>query len=188
VTVAANTVPETPTSRDDALAMVLSAAAFALQKSRVHRTTEQDSSHNHPIASARLLVCEGGERDPAVLAAAILRDTVEDADTTFNELERHFGAEVTDLVRELTADKRLPKQERERLQIARGAHTSAQAKAVKLAEKISILRNIRASPPAVWPLERKREYFEWAKRVVDQLRGSHPRLEELFDAEYARRP
>jgi guanosine-3',5'-bis(diphosphate) 3'-pyrophosphohydrolase len=36
--------------------------------------------------------------------------------------------------------------------------------------------------------ERKREYFDWARQVVDGLRGIHARLEELFDAEYAKRP
>jgi hypothetical protein len=36
--------------------------------------------------------------------------------------------------------------------------------------------------------ERRREYFEWAKHVVDGLRGVNARLEGLFDAAYARRP
>jgi len=30
-------------------------------------------------------------------------------------------------------------------------------------------------------VERKREYFEWAKKVVDQLRGTNARLERRFD-------
>jgi guanosine-3',5'-bis(diphosphate) 3'-pyrophosphohydrolase len=47
---------------------------------------------------------------------------------------------------------------------------------------------MHASPPADWGIERKREYFDWAKEVVDQMRGVHPRLEALFDVEYARRP
>ena len=32
------------------------------------------------------------------------------------------------------------------------------------------------------------EYFDWAKAVIDNLRGTHPRLETLFDEVYARRP
>ena len=35
--------------------------------------------------------------------------------------------------------------------------------------------------------KRKREYYEWAKRVIDGLRGAHPGLERLFDRAYARR-
>ena len=37
-------------------------------------------------------------------------------------------------------------------------------------------------------VERRREYFDWAKRVVDGLRGVHPGLERAFDREYRRRP
>jgi guanosine-3',5'-bis(diphosphate) 3'-pyrophosphohydrolase len=45
-----------------------------------------------------------------------------------------------------------------------------------------------ASPPADWTLQRKREYFDWAKAVVDRMRGVHPELEALFDSEYQRKP
>jgi hypothetical protein len=31
-------------------------------------------------------------------------------------------------------------------------------------------------------------HFDWARRVVDQLRGTHAQLEERFDAAYAMRP
>jgi guanosine-3',5'-bis(diphosphate) 3'-pyrophosphohydrolase len=74
------------------------------------------------------------------------------------------------------------------MQIEHAAHASPQAKAVKLADKICNLRDITASPPADWSLDRKREYFDWAKQVVDGMRGAYPRLEQLFDVEYARRP
>lgn len=36
-----------------------------------------------------------------------------------------------------------------------------------------------------WPLARKQEYFDWAKAVVDEMRGTHPVLEALFDEVYA---
>ncbi len=65
---------------------------------------------------------------------------------------------------------------------------SQRARLVKLADKISNLRDIASNPPATWPLERKQEYYEWAKRVIDGLRGAHPGLERVFDREYARKP
>jgi len=37
-------------------------------------------------------------------------------------------------------------------------------------------------------LERRQEYFDWAKEVIDQVRGVHPRLEAVFDAAYRARP
>lgn len=57
-----------------------------------------------------------------MMKAAILHDTVEDTDTTFEEIERIFGTEVMNLVKEVTDDKSLPKQERKRLQVE---HASA---------------------------------------------------------------
>ena len=51
------------------------------------------------------------------LQAAVLHDTVEDTQTTFDELEKLFGEEVRSLVDEVSDDKSLPKQERKRLQV-----------------------------------------------------------------------
>jgi len=42
--------------------------------------------------------------------------------------------------------------------------------------------------PAEWSLERRQEYFDWAKQVVDGLRGIHPALEAIFDQAYQTRP
>jgi guanosine-3',5'-bis(diphosphate) 3'-pyrophosphohydrolase len=163
--------------------------AFAAEKHRHQRRKDAEASPyiNHPIALAELLGSVGVD-DPNVLQAALLHDTVEDTDTTFQELEARFGKEVAGIVREVTDDKSLPKGDRKRLQIEHAAHLSREAKLVKLADKICNLRDINGAPPAGWSIERKREYFDWAKVVVDPIRGIHPELDSLFDAEYARRP
>jgi len=59
---------------------------------------------------------------------------------------------------------------------------------VKLADKITNLRDVANSPPPAWSLARRQEYFDWAKQVIDQVRGVHPVLEQLFDQAYANRP
>ena len=135
-----------------------------------------------------MLVREGGVTDPDVLAAALLHDTVEDTQTTPAELRAAFGPAIAAIVEEVTDDKSLPKAERKRLQVEHAATMSARAKLVKLADKICNLRDMADHPPAKWDLARRREYFEWAKAVIDRLRGVHPQLEALFDAAYARRP
>jgi GTP diphosphokinase / guanosine-3',5'-bis(diphosphate) 3'-diphosphatase len=171
---------------DDSIARILRAAAFAAERHRDQRRKGKEASPyiNHPIALAAMLA-EAGERDPVVLMAALLHDTVEDTATTFEQLEQSFGADVTAIVREVTDDKRVPKAERKRLQIEHAAGLSRRAKLVKLADKICNLRDLRSSPPVDWSPERKREYFDWARQVVDRMRGTHPQLEKLFDAEYA---
>lgn len=46
-----------------------------------------------------------------------MHDTVEDTDTTLDEIEETFGEEVRRIVNEVTDDKSLPKAERKRLQV-----------------------------------------------------------------------
>ena len=172
------------------LALLLKALAFAAHKHRDQRRKDAEASPyiNHPIALADVLVNEGGVADTEVLSAALLHDTVEDTDTTPEELERVFGRRIARIVAEVTDDKNLPKAERKRLQVEHAATISAEAKLVKLADKICNLRDVAERPPASWDLARRIEYFDWAKSVVDRLRGAHPRLEKAFDAAYAKRP
>lgn len=79
--------------------------------------------------------------------AALLHDTVEDTDTTLDEVELHFGAQVRRLVEEVTDDKTLPKLERKRLQVEQAPHSSPGAKLVKLADKLYNLRDLNRCTP-----------------------------------------
>jgi guanosine-3',5'-bis(diphosphate) 3'-pyrophosphohydrolase len=169
---------------------LIAALAFAAEKHRNQRRKDPEASPyiNHPIGLANVLANEAGVVDERILIAAVLHDTIEDTETTEGELVAHFGAEVAAIVMEVTDDKSLPKAERKQLQVEHAAHASVAAKHVKLADKICNLRDIATSPPANWPLERKQEYFDWAKRVIDALRGVNPKLEAIFDAAYAARP
>src|SRR6266850_1470042 len=172
------------------LALLLKALAFAAHKHRDQRRKDAESSPyiNHPIALADVLINEGGVTDVEVLCAALLHDTVEDTATTHEELVNAFGSRIARIVAEVTDDKRLPKAERKRLQVEHAPTLSPEARLVKLADKLCNLRDVAERPPAKWDLERRREYFDWARQVVDGLRGVHPRLEAAFDAAYKTRP
>jgi len=171
------------------LAALVQAVAFAADKHRNQRRKDAEASPyiNHPIALANVLANEGGVQDVTVLCAAVLHDTIEDTETTGDELRALFGDQVASVVLEVTDDKLLDKAVRKQLQIEHAPHISPQAKLVKLADKISNLRDILASPPADWSPERKQAYFDWAAAVVAGLRGVHPGLEAVFDGLYARR-
>lgn len=174
----------------DDLQRLFKALAFAAARHKDQRRGDVDASPyiNHPIALADILCNEGQVTDIRVICAALLHDTLEDTDTSARELEALFGRDICDIVVEVTDDKSLPKAERKRLQVEHAAGISAAAKLVKLADKISNLRDMDACPPSGWPLERRREYYDWARAVIDRLRGVHPSLEAIFDEAYARRP
>lgn len=177
-------------AREADLGLILKAVRFAAWKHRDQKRKDEAASPyiNHPVALAEVLWSEGGVRDPVVIAAALLHDTLEDTETTVAELRGAFGAQVAATVEEVTDVKWLARSSRKRLQVARAGRSSLRAKQVKIADKICNLRDIIASPPKGWSLERKREYFDWARSVIDQLRGANPRLERRFDQLYRQRP
>jgi (p)ppGpp synthase/HD superfamily hydrolase len=161
---------------------LLHALDFAARKHRDQRRKGAEATPyiNHPIEVAYLLAASG-VTDLVTLQAAVLHDTLEDTETTRAELEEAFGSEVLGVVREVTDDRRLPKEERKRLQTEHAPGLSDRAKRVKVADKISNVRAIAATPPAGWSEERRREYLDWTERVVAGCRGCSPALEAVYD-------
>ena len=143
---------------------------------------------NHLAEVANLLSSATDGADAELVAAGWLHDTIEDTETTREELAQKFSARVAALVVECTDDMSLPKAERRRLQVVNASDKSPGAKLIKIADKISNLRDVANSPPAGWGLARRQEYFDWARDVIDGLRGVDAMLEALFDAAYAERP
>ncbi len=169
--------------RTDDLGLILRALRFAARKHRDQRRKDREASPyiNHPIDLLDVLGNEAGIGDARVLAAAVLHDTVEDTDTTVAEIEREFGAEIAGIVAEVSDDKSLSSPRRKQLQVEHAGQASREARLVKLADKICNLRDIAASPPVGWSRQRQQEYFDWAARVVEGMRGTDVRLEALFD-------
>lgn len=166
------------------LSMIIDILDFAAHAHRDQRRKGADAQPyiTHPIALARILSVEGGIADPVVISGALLHDTIEDCDVTYQQLADRFGKAVADVVAEVTDDKSMPKARRRELQVEHAAHISPEAKLVKLADKIANVRDMASNPPHGWPDQRRHEYANWAKQVVDQLRGINPVLEKAFDA------
>ncbi len=166
-----------------AVQQVLDAARFAAEKhARQKRKGAAGEPYvNHLIDVAGLVASALQEPDTNLVMAALLHDTIEDTGATQEELIERFGSDVADLVGEVTDDKSLPKQERKRLQVEHAPKKSSRAQTLKLADKISNLRSILFSPPADWDFQRRKEYFEWAKRVVNGFAQPNPILKAEFD-------
>lgn len=165
------------------ISLIFKALSFAAHKHQNQRRKNEEASPyiNHLIAVAKVLWEVGEVYDITTIIAGILHDTIEDTGTSPEELESLFGSKVRSIVKEVTDDKSLPKQVRKRLQIEQAGQASLEARCVKLADKISNIQDIIDSPPALWSLERQREYINWAEEVINGLRGSNKKLECYFD-------
>jgi guanosine-3',5'-bis(diphosphate) 3'-pyrophosphohydrolase len=162
---------------------ITAAALFAAMKHRDQRRKDAEQSPyiNHPLQVADFLASEGVDEE--VVLAALLHDTIEDTNTSPAEIESAFGPDVLALVLEVTDDKSLQKVDRKRLQIENTPKKSANAKMIKLADKICNVRDITAASPVGWAQDRKNEYLDWAQKVISGCRGVNESLEAKFDSE-----
>jgi len=156
---------------------------FAAKKHATQRRKDPEETPyiNHPVGVAKSIADEGKVEDINVLKAAILHDTVEDTDTTIEEIEKVFGADVAGIVAEVTDDKSLPYAERKRAQVVNAPKKSREAKLVKLADKLYNLRDLDRVIPSGWTEERAKEYFRWSAQVVKGCRGTNEHLEKKLD-------
>ena len=164
-------------------ASLLFAAHFAARKhAKQHRKGSDKAPYvNHVIGVSSLLADVGEVTDLTLLVAALLHDTIEDTDTTREELTARFGPDVAAIVIEVTDDKNLPSADRKRAQEEHAPHLSPLAKQLKIADKASNIGDITPTEPPDWTHERRVEYLDWAERVVAKCRGHNPALEAYFD-------
>lgn len=171
--------------RDGSMRRFIDAARFAAVR---HRDQKRKGMYgapyiNHLLEVAQLLALEGID-DEDVLIAALLHDAVEDVGVTFQELEDRFGPRVTSLVRELTDDMRLNSRVRKQLEVAHAPTMSADAQAIKVADKLSNVRAVYTSPPEGWGRERKRAYCDFARALVQSCSLAPEGLVARFEQTY----
>jgi len=162
--------------------LILKAAHFSAQKHSTQRRKDENESPyiNHPISVALAIAQIGGVDDPEILAAALLHDTLEDTETTPEELEDEFGKKVCEYVLDVTDDKTLPKEERKRRQIEHAKKISNGAALIKLGDKISNVTDVINNPPEDWDNNRRKEYLDWAEKVIENCPKVNDRMENKF--------
>lgn len=127
---------------------------------------------DHVIEVGQILSEAGADEDTVI--AGILHDTVEDTDLTLDNICHHFGQLVTKIVREVTDDPALSKEEQKRAQLAKftsGAILS-ESQMVKLADAISNCQSAAELPPEGWSRKRALGYIAFktlfAKAVISK--------------------
>jgi len=166
------------------LHLVTKAAHYAASAHRHHRRKDTEATPyiNHLTEVAHLLASAGCAA--TVISAGYLHDAIEDVDVTYEMVLAEFGAEIADLVRSVTDDKHMAKVERKQKQVEHAAHAGPGTAALKLADKISNLRSLAASPPHGWDRARLREYVEWSQLVVSRLPEPNEYLRQRYEDVY----
>jgi guanosine-3',5'-bis(diphosphate) 3'-pyrophosphohydrolase len=141
----------------------------------------------HPKSVAALLD-EHGYREE-VLAAALLHDVIEDAETTVEELRELFGDEVAGMVGALTDDESIESyRQRKAEHRERVAAASAEALAIYAADKLTNTRALRVACTEEGdsvrddfkvPLELKLETWEEDLRLLREKAPELPFLDPL---------
>lgn len=166
--------------------MILKAVNFAAEKHKGQfRKGNRNTPYiNHPIKVANLLSEMAKITNEDILAAAVLHDVIEDTDVTHSELVYLFNNNVANMVLEVSDDKNLSKTERKAFQIQNAPNLSYNARLIRIADKICNIQDICGVDAPQWDYERKYEYLEWAKEVVDRIKGTHDVLENYFYDEH----
>ena len=132
----------------------------------------------------RILQEEGGEPDPYLTLAALLRDTIQLTSTTEAEIAKVFGPEVGFTVAELTENLKFSLATRKSLRILIMPSLSRKAKLVIFAEIIETIRQIGSkTAPKSWTLQHKQDYFVWGEKTVAAMGNINPTLLAVFSAE-----
>ena len=165
------------------LRLVSEAAELAARRhngmARKGRGNEPYINHLAEVANLLALVTDGA--DAELVAAGWLHDTIEDTETTREELAGKFSARVASLVVECTDDMSLDKPVRRQKQVEDAPHKSPSARLIKIADKISNIRARILQGPSAAEREDLLDYVNWAELVVAGCRGGNAVLDRAFD-------
>lgn len=124
------------------------------------------------LSNVAMEVVAAAELDPFdvdfAVTCALLHDTLEDTETTDEEIERNFGARVRLGVRALAKNQALAKDARMSDSLARILEQPREVAIVKLADRITNLQ----PPPAHWSREKCLAYCEEARAIHAALGGA----------------
>lgn len=166
--------------------MVDKAILFATQ---AHHGTERRGKGFpyiiHPLEAMEIVATI--TNDPELLCAAVLHDTIEDTDATYDDIKKEFGQHVADLVAQETdvkhdADgKKLTWRERKQRDMDNLRDSSREVKIIALGDKLSnmraIARDYKTKGDELWKIFRVKDKATHAWRY----QGLRDALSELSD-------
>lgn len=100
-----------------------------------------------------------------VIIVSLLHDTLEDTETTYDDIDIKFGKDIADAVQALTKNDKLPNGEQMKDSLQRIQKQGREVAIVKLADRIFNLKDI----PMSWNKEKVDVYREEAKMILEQI-------------------
>jgi len=139
-------------------------------------------NHVCSVAMEVMHACEKSgldeEKSNLAISCALLHDTIEDTNVTYDELYTKFSPEVADGVEALTKDKTLSsKQEQMRDSIEKLLSQPYEVQMVKLADRVTNL----STPPKHWDNDKKKTYLKEANFILSCLKNSNIHLSQRLE-------
>jgi (p)ppGpp synthase/HD superfamily hydrolase len=110
-----------------------------LAKEFASKKFEEVGLKNHFLEVCKILQDEFDVNDQNILVAALLHDTLEDTNTTYEEIKKTFSKEIADLVQEVSHPKNYNNEQKEEYYESL-KYVSSGVKMIKLADFTSHLR------------------------------------------------
>lgn len=167
---------------------VRAAYEYAKEKHEGQFRSSGEPYYTHPVEVASILA--ELKMDPATIITAILHDTIEDTDATYEEVEKKFGTEVADLVNGVSKLTRIESQTLEGKQaenfrkLLLAMSEDIRVLLVKLADRLHNMRTIEGISK---PEKRRRialETLEIYAPLAERV-GVHKIKEELEDLAFS---
>ena len=118
----------------------------------------------HPTRVAEILKAMNESDD--IIKAAYLHDTVEDTDTTIEEISKKFGKKVANLVKELTSDRSAIKKIGKAPYLTNKMNNmSLEALTIKLADRLDNVSDLNASD-----IEFTQKYLKETQYILEHLK------------------
>ena len=153
---------------------------FAGQAHRKQKVPSSEMSYVVHIANVTMEVAnalvQGGDKDldgTFAIQCALLHDTIEDTEVTYEDIVNEFGSRVANGVLALTKNEALPKETQMADSLKRIIQQGKEVRMVKMADRINNLQK----PPKHWNRAKMKRYQKEAQFMLEQLSGVHPYIE-----------
>lgn len=153
---------------------------FAGQAHRKQKVPSSEMSYVVHITNVAMEVANALIQEPNkdldgtfAIQCALLHDTIEDTEVTYEDIVAEFGTRVAEGVFALTKNEQLPKEAQMADSLKRIVQQGKEVRMVKMADRINNLQK----PPKHWDTAKMKRYQKEAQFMLEELAGIHPYIE-----------